>query len=104
RAIGRYLRAHKAAVSVFYTSNVESYLFENGSWNAFMANVQSLPLGRNSAFIRAHFAGGSNDTARAGSQSTTQLASTAGAIEGYDRGRIIGYSDLIGQSDARRTR
>jgi hypothetical protein len=51
--IGRFLRRHGAVVSAFYTSNVEQYLFRDGRWRAFYANVERLPLARGSAFIRA---------------------------------------------------
>lgn len=53
RAIGRYLKQHSATVSVFYTSNVEQYLFQQGDdWKRFYANVASLPIDANSSFIR----------------------------------------------------
>jgi hypothetical protein len=35
RAVGRYVREHGAAIDVFYTSNVESYLFREDRWKAF---------------------------------------------------------------------
>ena len=52
RAIGRYLKDHRATVSVFYLSNVESSLRRAGSWPAFCANVASMPLNEGSIFIR----------------------------------------------------
>jgi len=52
RAIGAWLRARGATVSVFYVSNVEQYLEQNGVWSAFCANVATLPLDRASVFIR----------------------------------------------------
>lgn len=56
REVGNWLRAHDAAVSVFYTSNVEQYLFQDEPvWRAFYANVESMPATPNAVFIRALF-------------------------------------------------
>lgn len=52
RAVGRYLREHGATVTAFYTSNVEQYLFMDGSWKGFYANVSTLPIDEKSVFIR----------------------------------------------------
>jgi hypothetical protein len=54
RAVGKWLRAHGATVSVFYTSNVEQYLFQDEDhWREFYRNVATLPLDSNSTFIRS---------------------------------------------------
>ena len=53
RAVGRYLKEHDAALSVFYTSNVEMYLFQQGDdWKQFYNNVATIPLDSSSTFIR----------------------------------------------------
>ncbi|MFN0121543.1 MAG: hypothetical protein ACKV2V_13705 [Blastocatellia bacterium] len=52
-AIANYLRARKLPVSAFYLSNVEQYLFEDGSFGAFAENVKKLPVTENSVFIRS---------------------------------------------------
>jgi hypothetical protein len=57
RAVGEYLRRHRATVNVFYTSNVEFYLVDTGGLPRFFENVASLPVGRDSVFIRASFTG-----------------------------------------------
>jgi hypothetical protein len=122
RAVGRYLRNHSATVSVFYTSNVEFYLFENGGWKNFFANVASLPLDDDSVFIRAAFnavPGGSRATgAPAGAEraagakpagsslmsargSTTLLDPMRAALRAYEQGLIRSYGDLIHRSDSR---
>jgi hypothetical protein len=44
RAVGRYVRQRGAVVGAFYTSNVEQYLFRNGVWNRFYANLATLPV------------------------------------------------------------
>jgi len=53
RAVGDYVRRHGATVSAFYVSNVEQYLFQDGLWDDFAANVASLPLDSRSTFIRS---------------------------------------------------
>jgi hypothetical protein len=58
RAIGRYLKEHGATVEAFYLSNVEQYLQRNGTTNAFLCNVASLPLDDQSTFIRSQSGGG----------------------------------------------
>jgi hypothetical protein len=51
RNISRYLTDHKATVSVFYISNVETYLDEPGR-QTFYGNVATLPVDASSMFIR----------------------------------------------------
>ena len=52
--IGRYLTERQATVNVFYVSNVERYLFEQGDHGRqFYANVAALPLDQSSTFIRS---------------------------------------------------
>lgn len=51
RNVGRYLTEHKATVSVFYISNVETYL-DDTQKQAFYANVATLPVDSSSMFIR----------------------------------------------------
>src|SRR5262249_12375760 len=55
RAVAAYLRQHNATVTVFYTSNVEQYLFQGDAWRRFFGNVAALPLDPSSTFIRAYF-------------------------------------------------
>jgi hypothetical protein len=55
RAIGDYLTAAGIKVSLFYTSNVEFYLFRNAVFERFAANVQALPLDSNSLISRSYF-------------------------------------------------
>jgi hypothetical protein len=53
-SIGRYLRDLDATVNVFYVSNVERYLFDQGDHGKrFYANAAALPLDPSSTFIRS---------------------------------------------------
>lgn len=53
RAVGRYVRDHGATVAAFYTSNVEQYLFRNGVWREFYANLATLPVDERTVMIRS---------------------------------------------------
>jgi hypothetical protein len=52
-SIGAYLKNNGYTVRAFYTSNVEQFLFQNGVYDAFVANVRKLPIDNTSVFIRA---------------------------------------------------
>jgi len=53
RAVGRYVRDHGAMITAFYTSNVEQYLFRNGVWREFYANLATLPVDERTVIIRS---------------------------------------------------
>lgn len=53
KSVGAWLTERSAAVTAYYTSNVEQYLFQNNVWPAFYANVGTLPLDDASTFIRS---------------------------------------------------
>ena len=82
RAVGAYLKAHEASVSVFYLSNVEQYLFGDGIWADFVHNVEALPLDESSTFVRSCFNGCSSSYALAGGHAARF---DAGAAEGLPR-------------------
>jgi hypothetical protein len=52
-AIGGYVRRSGARVSMFYVSNVEEYLRQDGVWQTFCGNLASLPIDETSALVRA---------------------------------------------------
>lgn len=55
QGVGQYLRKHDYTVSAFYLSNVEFYLFRNGTFSGFMENLKQLPADENSVLIRSYF-------------------------------------------------
>lgn len=57
-AIAAYLTERKLKVSAFYLSNVEQYLFRNGVFPQFVANVRALPAAPNGVMIRSSFGRG----------------------------------------------
>ena len=58
KAIGVYLKEIGIPVSAFYLSNVEMYLFRQGSFPRFAENVRALPAGSTSVLIRSYFGRG----------------------------------------------
>lgn len=114
RSVARYLDLHHATVSVFYTSNVEQYLFPGrgihaaDAWQRFYDNVGVLPITGSSTFIRAFF----NNQGRAmripspdpqmgvnpfvpGPRSQTLLNPIAMLLSAYAEGHISSYYDVI---------
>jgi hypothetical protein len=53
RAIAAYVKEHNATVTAFYVSNVEQFLYREGTWPDFCRNVATLPLDAKSVFIRS---------------------------------------------------
>ena len=97
REIGAYLTARSLTVRAFYTSNVEQYLFRDRLWEAFTANVRTLPLDESSLFIRSCF---NSCSSPAGSRSVTLLDPMLGLLREVDRGRISTYPDVLAHSGA----
>ena len=107
RSIARYLDVHHSTVSVFYTSNVEQYLFRpiegRDGWHRFYDNVAAMPITGQSTFIRAFF----NNQGRfmripdpqtvmpVGPRSQTLLNPIAVLLSAYSEGTISSYSDVI---------
>ena len=53
RSVARYVEEHGSLVRVFYTSNVEQYLFQSEEqWKHFYKNVATLPVDSTSIFLR----------------------------------------------------
>jgi hypothetical protein len=114
RSIGRYLDIHHAAVSAFYTSNVEQYLFNGEQWQRFYDNVAALPIDSHSTFIRAVFnnggrvyfyggaqpiplgrPGGPRPYQPPGPRSDTLLNPISTLLAAYAEGRISSYYDVV---------
>jgi hypothetical protein len=107
RAVGQYLKDHHAVVSVFYTSNVEQYLFQQSDdWSKYYKNVATLPLDSTSSFIRSIGGGrGYGLPARPAAQQMSlggRLPSVTSPmlalIRAFNEGRIQTYGDVINMS------
>ncbi len=107
RSVAQYLKEHNALVGVFYTSNVEQYLFQDNVWSKYYQNVATLPLDSASTFIRS-VGGGmyGNPYSPASPQTVRQLGgrlpSVIGSIEAllraFNEGKIASYGDVIALS------
>jgi hypothetical protein len=99
RAVGTYLREHGAAVTMFYTSNVEQYLFQQGDdWRRYYSNVATLPLDASSIFIRSsHYAFGAASQRRqyGGMNYVMLLCSIPDLTKAFIAGRVRTYDDVI---------
>jgi hypothetical protein len=94
-AIGEYLRKRDLTVTVFYTSNVEQYLFESGSFAAFADNVRKLPITDRSLFIRWVYQRYYHPARMAGQRSTSLLQKMSVFLTDFDAGRYQNYVNLI---------
>jgi hypothetical protein len=101
RSIGGYLREHGATVALFYTSNVEQYLFQTDAWRRFLDNVGALPLDENSIVLRSLFNTGyvyGEPRVRTGFRAAMLIDSMEGLMGEVRAGRIRSYRDVIERS------
>lgn len=95
-SIGRFISERNERVSAFYVSNVEFYLFREGTFGRFITNLQRLPHSPNSVLIRSIFAGRyALAGGRPDDDSDSELQSIDDVLSGYANGRIRMYADLI---------
>ena len=91
RSVAEYVQEHRGTVRVFYTSNVEQYLFEDQRhWKQFYDNVALLPTDSTSAFIRYVVNGWGQ-----GGNPTTGTFSIQRTIWANRIGRLHGYYDVV---------
>jgi hypothetical protein len=96
RTVGRYLKERGATVTVFYTSNVEQYLFQQGDdWQRFYANVATLPLDSTSTFVRSLSNGNGFRPGSPNSRSVQLLSSVLETLKAVKDGRVQTYYDMI---------
>jgi hypothetical protein len=94
-AVGDYLRKNGFTVTAFYTSNVEQYLFDSGSFDAFANNVRKLPINDKSLFIRSASGRYAHPARLPGHRSATLLQQMSVFLRDFDEGRYQGYVDLV---------
>lgn len=93
-AIGHALGVRRELLSAFYVSNVEFYLFREGSFRRFVANLGRVPHQKNSVLIRSIF-DYAFSRARPGDGSASRLHGIDDLLANYSAGRIQRYGDLI---------
>jgi hypothetical protein len=99
RAVGAYVRARGATIDVFYTSNVETYLFANGTWGAFYENLATLPLDGEGLFVRTFFGAIMRECAALRPTIRTPvLGSLTALMTTYRAGELTSPCDLVSLS------
>jgi hypothetical protein len=81
-------------VAAFYTSNVEFYLFREGSFPAFVANLDRLPRMRGSLIVRSVFPSGGL-APPPGYNSTSLTQSIPALVDGFAKGLYRQYWELV---------
>jgi hypothetical protein len=93
RNVAEYLKGLGETVSVFYLSNVEFYLIQNGVFDRFAENMQQLPISDQSLLIRSYFRF-PHPERRPGYVSATLLQLMTRFIENRNAGNYQSYQDL----------
>jgi hypothetical protein len=96
-AVGKWMTANGEKLSALYASNVEQYLFRDGSFGVFAANVARLPRDGRSAIIRScfNFCRGYHADAVNGYYSV-QMVQLVDSFAALNRaGRLNGYGELV---------
>jgi hypothetical protein len=95
-SIGREISARGLKVSVFYVSNVEQYLFRDGSFPRFARTVESLPRDRRSVMIRSYFGRGFGTPQNLYGHNSVQLIETVDDfVAEFAAGYYRRYEDLV---------
>jgi hypothetical protein len=95
RAITRFLDEQDLAVSAFYTSNVEFYLFRQGGFGSFVENLARLPRTDAGLIVRSAFTG---VRPAPGYNSVSMTQPIRALVEGHAAGRFRRYQDLLSAS------
>ena len=95
RAIGQLIARRGDRVSAFYVSNIENYLFRDGSFTRYMDNVKQLPRSDKSVIIRSIFRGYSLPDSVPGYYSTSTVQNMNELVTKCGVGRCRGYVDLL---------
>lgn len=80
RAVAEDMRARNVPLGVFYTSNVEQYLFESKTHGNFVASVKAMPRDGESRLVRVWFDAGKPHPAQRAGHRTTQVSVAANAF------------------------
>jgi len=94
-AIGQEVARRGEKVSAFYNSNIENYLFRDGSFPRYMENVKKLPHSDKSVIIRSLFGGYALPESAPGYYSTSAVQTIDALIANCGASRCRGYFDLL---------
>jgi hypothetical protein len=95
-SIGGMLTKRGLRLSTFYISNVEFYLFGDGAFARYVANLGRLPHASNGVVIRSVF-GGFAPGLRSGDASVSQVQAIDDLLAGVASKKIQYYADLVGR-------
>ena len=97
RAVGSFLKENGLSVSMFYTSNVEFYLFGTPNWSRYVNNLKALPLAPDAIFIRSYFPtyGRLHPMNVPGHRSTSLVAPILPFLADYNAGQVRSYWDIV---------
>jgi hypothetical protein len=91
--VGKAIAARQERLSAFYVSNVEFYLFGEGTFARFAANLGHIPRAPNSVLIRSIF-GRYASNGRPGDASTSRVQKVDDLLREHGAGRIRQYADV----------
>jgi len=94
-AIGQEIARRGEKVSAFYISNIENYLFRDGSFPRFVDNVKKLPRTDKSVVIRSLFGGYQLPESVPGYYSTSAIQKIDELLANCGSSRCRGYYDLL---------
>lgn len=94
-AIGQEVARRGEKVSAFYISNIENYLFRDGTFERYMENVKKLPHSDKSVVIRSLFGGYQLPESAPGYYSTSAVQTINELIANCGSTRCRGYFDLL---------
>jgi len=95
-AVAKFLTATNRQVSAIYTSNVEFYLFQYGTFPSFVANLGRLPHQPGSLIIRSVFPSGRAPAAMSPGYNSASLTQPIQVLlDGYAQGRYRQYGELV---------
>jgi hypothetical protein len=94
-AIGQEIARRGEKVSAFYVSNIENYLFRDGSFPRFVYNVKKLPRSDKSVMIRSLFGGMSLPESVPGYYSTSAIQTINEFVANCGSTRCRGYYELL---------
>jgi hypothetical protein len=97
-AIAAEMTARNTPLSAFYISNVEQYLYQDGRFPAFVANLNRLPRNERSTMIRSVFPSGYRGVLPQSTGDSYSASLTQGLdvmLKDIAAGRYRNYADLV---------
>jgi hypothetical protein len=91
-AIGKSLTRRGERLSTFYASNVEFYLFREGTFAQFIENLKQVPRADRAVVIRSAFGG---YVAVPGYNSTSLIQPIGALVDGFAKGQFREYGELV---------